>query len=98
MIKKTFFGAGIALLTGCTQALIPQGDAEIVMQQPVTREIFVCMDTDESSADECAYAMEKKEGFVRLKDKSVFTGKDDIPRPDSYPTRRFREDQNIPRW
>lgn len=97
MIKKTFFLTAIALLSGCTQVLIPQGDS-ITLQQPVTREIFVCENTEEYSAEECAFAMEQKEGFVRLTDKSVFPGKDDIPKPGSYPTRRYRDHQNIPRW
>ena len=86
------------MLAACTQVLIPRGDGKITLQQPVTREIFVCEDGEEYSAEECAYAMEEKEGFVRLTDKSTFPGKDDIPQNGSYPTRRYRDRQNVPRW
>lgn len=101
-MKKALLLLGIFSITGCshwsTQILIPQGEGRIVLQQPVTREIFVCGDEENSTAEDCAFYMEMEKGFVRLTDKSLFPGKDDIPQDGSYPTRRYRDNQTIPRW
>lgn len=87
----------LSVLTGCTRIIIPAGEEEIIMQQPVTREIIYCETDGGVTADECAFIMEQ-EGFVRLTDKSVFPGHDDVPLKGAYPTRRFRDKQDIPRW
>ena len=99
-MKKAFllpFLCAVAGCSGSTEVLVPRG-GQIVLQQPVTREIFVCADEAWRTADDCAYYMEQQEGYVRLTDKAVFTGKDDIPQDGAYPTRRYRDNQNLPRW
>lgn len=96
-MKKIAFSLILIGLSGCTRIIIPGEEAAIIMQQPVTREIVYCQSTPEMTATECADMMEDH-GFLRLTDKSVFIGKDDIPQKGSYPTRRFRDKQDIPRW
>lgn len=97
-MKNVFFlliaAAGLA---GCTRVIIPTGDKEIIMQHPVTREVIYCETEGGVSAEECSFIMEQ-EGFIRLTDKSSFSGHDDIPLKGAYPTRRFRDKQDIPRW
>lgn len=97
-MKKLFlFGIAATVLSGCTQVIIPAGDKEIIMQNPVTREVIYCEPEGNVSAEECSFIMEQ-EGFIRLTDKSSFPGHDDIPLKGAYPTRRFRDRQDIPRW
>lgn len=97
VMKKSALCLVLLGLCGCTRVIIPAGDPMIILQQPVSREVVYCETTPDISAEECADFMEEQ-GFVRLKDKSVFPGHDDIPQKGSYPTRRFRDKQDIPRW
>ncbi|MCQ2915110.1 MAG: hypothetical protein MJ247_07970 [Alphaproteobacteria bacterium] len=79
------------------KVIIPGSDKPIVLQHTITREIVYCDGTDVNKMDICATDFER-DGFVRLTDKPNFRAKDDLPRPGSYPTRRFRDNQNTPRW
>ena len=97
MKKTALFTFVSFVLAGCTRIVIPAGDERIIMQQPVTREVIYCESESGVTDEECAFFMEK-EGFVRLTDKSVFAGHDDIPLKGAYPTRRYRDRQDIPRW
>ncbi len=96
-MKKTLFFLTITVLCSCTQVIVPGTNDTIIMQQPVTREVFYCESDQYVSAVVCADELEKL-GFVRLTDKSVFPGKDDLLQKGAYPPRRYREHQNIPRW
>ena len=97
MKKTVFFLLLSSFLGGCTRIIIPGQNETIILQQPVTREVFYCESDDYSSAAACAAELETM-GFVRLTDKSVFPGKDDMLQKGSYPPRRYRDHQNIPRW
>lgn len=84
-------------LCSCTRIILPNDRETIILQHPVTREVFYCESGDGFSATICAAELEEQ-GFVRLKDKAVFPGHRDVVEPGTYPPRRFREKQDIPRW
>lgn len=96
-MKKAAFLMVFPMIFGCTRIIIPNEESTIILQQPVTREVFYCESTSGVPADICAAELEEN-GFVRLTDKPTFTGKDDIPQKGSYPTRRYRDKQDVPRW
>lgn len=96
-MKKTVFFFMLASLCSCTRIIIPGSNETVILQQPVTREVFYCESDEYSSAAACAAELEEM-GFVRLTDKSVFPGRDDMLQKDAYPPRRYREKQSIPRW
>ena len=97
MKKTAFFLILSAGLCACTRVIIPGSTDMVILQQPVTREVFYCESDEYVSAAVCAAELEEM-GFVRLTDKSVFPGKDDMLQKGSYPPRRYRDHQNIPRW
>lgn len=96
-MKKTALFFILASLCSCTRIIVPGTNETIILQQPVTREVFYCESDEYVSAAVCAAELEEM-GFVRLTDKSVFPGKDDLLQKGSYPPRRYRDNQNIPRW
>ncbi len=96
-MKKTAIFFALAALSACTQIIVPGSNETVILQEPVTREVFYCESDEFSSADVCAAELEEM-GFVRLKDKPNFPAKDDFLQKGSYPPRRFREEQSIPRW
>ena len=97
MKKNVFFLILFAGLCGCTRIIVPGTNDTVILQHPVTREVFYCESDEYVSAAICAAELEEM-GFVRLTDKSVFPGKDDMLQKGSYPPRRYRDHQNIPRW
>lgn len=97
MKKVAFFFIFSAFLTSCTRIVVPGTHETVILQHPVTREVFYCESDEYVSAAVCAAELED-EGFVRLQDKSVFAGKDDMPQKGSYPSRRYRDHQSVPRW
>ena len=97
MKKSAFFLILFSVLGGCTRIIVPGTNETVILQQPVTREVFYCESDEFVSAAMCAAELEET-GFIRLTDKSAFPGKDDMLQKDSYPPRRYRDHQNIPRW
>lgn len=97
-MKKIFFSLIFSVgLTACTRIVVPGQNETVILQHPVTREVFYCESDENVSAAVCAAELEEM-GFVRLTDKSLFPGKDDLLQKGSYPPRRYRDHQNIPRW
>ncbi len=70
---------------------------QIVLENLYTREIAYCKKTAEFSAEACASELEKK-GFVKLTDIPKVTAADDFLGTGAYPTRRWRENDKVPRW
>lgn len=101
IMKKTAFYLTFFLfsagLSACTRIIVPGTNETVILQQPVTREVYYCESDEYASAAVCAAELEEQ-GFVRLTDKSVFSGKDDMPQKGSYPSRRYRDNQAVPRW
>ena len=97
MKKTALFLILSAGLCACTRIIVPGQNETVILQHPVTREVFYCESDGEISAAACAAELEEM-GFVRLTDKPLFPGKDDLLQKGSYPPRRYRDNQNTPRW
>lgn len=69
----------------------------IALENLKTRVVAYCHDSALFSAEECALDMEKR-GFVRLTDIPKVTADKDFLTTGTYPTRRWRETDRIPRW
>ena len=69
----------------------------ILLQNQTTGELACCRDTVDVTAEECARAMEA-ECFVRVQDLPYRPAKYDFLTTDTYPTRRWRENEKAPRW
>lgn len=105
MNRKLYFTCvGIMFLLGaCTRYvteemfLESQPVKEITLQNLKTRELITCRSDGNSSAEACATAFEQN-GFVRLTDIPSQTAEYDLKKPTTYPTRRWREGEQSPRW
>lgn len=65
----------------------------VVLQHPMTRELVRCDFTDYN----CIGSYESQ-GYVQLRAAPHFAGNNDIPSDTDYPPRRYRDNNNIPRW
>ena len=70
---------------------------EIALENLKTRVIAYCHDSEDFSAEECARDMEQR-GYVRLTDIPKVTADKDFLTTGTYPTRRWRETDQVPRW
>jgi len=102
--KICFAGVGAMLLLGaCTTGsdeyvvIEPASENEIRLQNPKNREIIACRDSAVDSAENCARIFEMN-GFVRLTDIPQQIAKYDFKKPTTYPTRRWRNGEQNPRW
>lgn len=71
--------------------------AYIILQQPMSRVIATCYRTEDVSAETCAKIFESK-GYVRLRNIPYKTADYDFLKTDTYPTRRWRGNEDTPRW
>lgn len=72
----------------------PMGNGSvIVLQNPMTRELVRCDFTDYN----CVGSFESQ-GYVQLRAAPHFAGYNDVPSATDYPPRRYRDNNNIPRW
>lgn len=69
----------------------------IALQNLESRVLVYCFASKHYSTDDCAKHFEKQ-GYVRLKDIPQFPASYDFLKADTYPTRRWRKDELIPRW
>ncbi len=72
-------------------------DNVIALQNLKSRVLLYCFASQNLSADDCAKHFEQK-GYVRLKDIPQFPAQYDFLKADTYPTRRWRKGEVIPRW
>lgn len=70
---------------------------QIILQHPTSRIVATCYNSDAVSTEECAQIFEKK-GYVRLRDIPSKTANYDFLKTDTYPTRRWRDNEITPRW
>ncbi len=106
IFNKTAFFACF-LLAGCaggnkteeipTYYILPYQEEMIVLQNLKTRVLVYCYSSAETTAAECADRF-AKQGFVRLRDIPSLPAEYDYLKSDSYPSRRWRKDEKIPRW
>ena len=105
-IQKISGLLGLCLLAACAQkpepketlvfVLPPERDT-IVLQNLKSRVLVYCNATNETSAEECAKHYEQQ-GYVRLTDIPKLPADKDFLKADTYPTRRWRKDERVPRW
>ena len=69
----------------------------IILQHQTKGTLVCCRTTDEVTAEECAQALEKA-CFVRIQDLPYRSAQYDFLTVDTYPTRRWRENEKTPRW
>jgi len=69
----------------------------IVLQHPTDRTVVKCKNYTLKTKDECAKEFEGL-GYVRLKDKVTMPAKFDNQKLSTYPSRRWRDGENSPRW
>ena len=69
---------------------------QIVMQNLQTRVIAYCRG-DHAAMEECEKRLECA-GYTQLRNVPTLPAKYDLLRKGSYPTRRWREGENVPRW
>ena len=76
---------------------INQKQTEIYLQEPFTRVIARCYASAEYAAKACATEFEKQ-GYVRIRNIPYKTARYDFLTKETYPTRRWRENELTPRW
>ena len=105
MNKKLYFaGVGIMLLLGaCTRYTTERtiieagGSREITLQEPKSRDMVTCRNSVGESAENCARMFEMS-GYVRVTDIPQQIAKYDLTKPTTYPTRKWRNGEQNPRW
>lgn len=80
-----------------TQPVTSLKEAEIYLQEPFTRVVARCYASAYYAAEACAQQFEKQ-GYVRFKNIPYKTARYDFLTKDTYPTRRWRENELTPRW
>lgn len=102
IIKIIMIGAGM-LVAACSSKVrsvntVPLFQEEVIaLQNPDTRVLVYCFTSAYYTADACAVRFEKQ-GFVRLKDIPKLPAEYDFLKTGTYPTRRWRSDERVPRW
>ena len=78
------------------QSAFPEEDV-IGLQNLRNRNVVRCYGGVTSSAEDCARYYEEK-GYVRFRDIPSKTAKYDFLKVDTFPTRRWRNNESTPRW
>ena len=106
VMKMFLSGAVWLVLSACSLSkpepqpvnTVPLFQEEVVaLQNPDTRVLVYCFSSGYYTAEACAAKFEK-EGFVKLKDIPKFPAEDDFLQTGTYPTRRWRSNERVPRW
>ena len=79
-----------------THEVVPYQEDMIALQNLYTRVVAYCYSSAYYSAEHCAENFEKK-GFVRLNEIPRVAAEYDKLKADTYPTRRWRKDELVPR-
>lgn len=79
--------------------MVPEYKEEVIaLENLTTRVIAYCYASEEFTAEECADELEKTQGFVRLTNIPRVTANYDDLTTGTYPTRRWRNGDFVPRW
>ena len=103
--KKCWLLVPLFMVFGCSYIqtrqpvykILPYQEDMIGLQNLETRVLVYCYNSDEITTEECAQEFEKR-GYVRLTDIPRLAAEYDYLKSDTYPTRRWRKDEKIPRW
>jgi hypothetical protein len=79
------------------QNTVPMKATDIYLQEPFSRVVAHCYASAEYAAEACAKMFEQK-GYVRFRNIPYKTARYDFLTKDTYPTRRWRENERTPRW
>ncbi|MBE6450731.1 MAG: hypothetical protein E7016_02070 [Alphaproteobacteria bacterium] len=104
-MKKLSVLALMLVATGCAYnknhepvyEVLPYQESMIGLQNLQNRVVVYCYHSDTYTAEQCADYFENMD-FIRLNDIPKFTAEYDSLKADTYPTRRWRKDERIPRW
>lgn len=88
--QQQMVNAGMVAPTN--QSLAGNGSL-IILQHPVNRDLVKC-----EFGDSSCLSMYETQGYVQLRNAPHFAGYNDVPSDSDYPARRWRENNNIPRW
>lgn len=69
----------------------------VVLIHPYTRTKVLCLEQPEMSIFDCVDRF-RNEGYVLITDVPQFAGQYDLLQKGTYPTRRWRKGENVPRW
>ena len=69
---------------------------QVIMENLNTRVLAYCRGTEEE-IDMCVETLESS-CYTRLRDVPYLTAKQDFLKRGTYPTRRWREGEKVPRW
>ena len=103
-INKLWFFIPFIMVAGCsihknepTYKALPYQESMIGLQDLQSRTLVYCYASKAYTVEQCARKFEEK-GFVRLTNIPRFPAQYDTLKADTYPTRRWRKDEKIPRW
>lgn len=65
----------------------------IILQHPTNRDLVKC-----SFNNTTCLSSYEAQGYVQLRNAPHFAGYNDVPAESDYPSRRWRDNNNIPRW
>ena len=89
----------IAIVIGLGFISIANADEQrrIGLQNAYTREVVYCYDNPQSTAEDCASYFESQ-GFVKMQYIPYKMAKYDFLTVETFPTRRWRNNELTPRW
>lgn len=95
----------LLMLSGCfnyeketpTYDVLPYHEDIIGLQNLESRIIVYCYNSATVTTEQCAKEFENR-GYVRLTDIPRLPAEYDFLKSDTYPARRWRKDEKIPRW
>ena len=104
-INKFWLLVPFLMLSGCSlierndpvYKILPYQEDMIGLQDLKTRVLVYCYNSEYVSTEQCADEFDKR-GFVRLTDIPRLPAEYDTLKSNTYPTRRWRKDEKVPRW
>ena len=100
-INLLFLGVLGACASAPDSEVLPElnqaGPREIYLQEPFTRVVARCYAPLPQAVEACATLYEQK-GYVRFTNIPYKVARYDFLTQDTYPTRRWRENELTPRW
>lgn len=110
-LRKYALLAAFCAIAGCQQApedvvfepgtpvvnVQPYQESTIALQDLRSRVLVYCYSSENTTAAQCAQIFEQK-GYVRLRDIPRLPAEHDFLKADTYPTRRWRRQDLVPRW
>ncbi len=97
LLALTLSACSSSRLFSATQIAAPAAEPMIGLQNLNTRVVVHCYRNEHYSAEACARNFERQ-GYVRFRDIPYKTANFDFLKVDTYPTRRWRDQEITSRW